>query len=157
MKRKAPFQWTSETKATFEDLKRYLTSPPVMVAPFPREPLVLYLAANPHSASAALVVVHEEHVSAYKRQGDLRGIARRLPPEDVAPEALATSPTDKTPESLEHHADQGTAATSPLVEHPVYNTVLWDACTRYPMQQKLLIALLVTSRKLRHYFQGHPI
>ncbi|XP_073360212.1 uncharacterized protein [Aegilops tauschii subsp. strangulata] len=25
------------------------------------------------------------------------------------------------------------------------------------MQQKLLLALLVTSRKLRHYFQGHPI
>lgn len=25
------------------------------------------------------------------------------------------------------------------------------------MQQKLLLALLVASRKLRHYFQGHPI
>ena len=25
------------------------------------------------------------------------------------------------------------------------------------MQQKLLLALLIASRKLRHYFQGHPI
>ena len=25
------------------------------------------------------------------------------------------------------------------------------------MQQKLLFTLLVASRKLRHYFQGHPI
>ena len=25
------------------------------------------------------------------------------------------------------------------------------------MPQKLLLALLVASRKLRHYFQGHPI
>ena len=46
-----------------------------------------------------------------------------------------------------------------LVEHPVYfvSTVLRDARERYPMQQKLLLALLIASRKLRHYFQGHPI
>ena len=31
-----------------------------MVAPRPREPLVLYLAATPYSASAALVAVREE-------------------------------------------------------------------------------------------------
>lgn len=46
-----------------------------------------------------------------------------------------------------------------LVEHPVYfvSIVLRDARERYPMQQKLLLALLIASRKLRHYFQGHPI
>ena len=45
-----------------------------------------------------------------------------------------------------------------LVEHPAYfaSTVLRDARARYPMPQKLLV-LLVASRKLRHYFQGHPI
>ena len=46
-----------------------------------------------------------------------------------------------------------------LVEHPVYfvSTVLRDARVRYPKPQKLLLALLVASHKLRHYFQGHPI
>src|SRR3989337_255450 len=59
MKKKGPFEWTLEAEAAFEDLKRYLTSPPVMVVPRPLEPLVLYLAATPHSASAALMVVRE--------------------------------------------------------------------------------------------------
>ena len=49
MKKKGPFEWTPEADLAFQDLKRYLTSPPVMVAPRPLEPLVLYLAATPHS------------------------------------------------------------------------------------------------------------
>src|SRR3954469_10327709 len=61
MKKKGPFEWTEEADKAFQDLKRYLTSPPVMVAPRPLEPLVLYLAATPYSASAALVAVREEH------------------------------------------------------------------------------------------------
>ena len=61
MKRKGPFEWTQEADEAFQDLKKYLTSPPVMVAPRPQEPLVLYLAATPYSASAAPVAVREEH------------------------------------------------------------------------------------------------
>ena len=60
MKKKGPFEWTEEADEAFQDLKRYLTSPPVMVAPRPQELLVIYLAATPYSASAALVAVREE-------------------------------------------------------------------------------------------------
>ena len=60
MKKKGPFEWTPEANQAFQDLKRYLTNPPLMVVPRPLEPLVLYLATTPYSASAALVAVREE-------------------------------------------------------------------------------------------------
>jgi hypothetical protein len=45
------------------------------------------------------------------------------------------------------------------VQQPVYyiSEVLSDSKIRYPHVQKLLYALLITSRKLRHYFDGHKI
>ena len=35
--------------------------------------------------------------------------------------------------------------------------VLRDAHEQYPMMQKLLLAILIASSKLRHYFEAHPI
>ena len=45
------------------------------------------------------------------------------------------------------------------VQHPFYfiSSVLRDAWERYPMMQKLLLAILIASRKMRPYFEGNPI
>ena len=44
------------------------------------------------------------------------------------------------------------------VQYPVYfiGSVLRNARERYPMMQKLLLAILIASRKMRPYFEGHP-
>jgi hypothetical protein len=45
------------------------------------------------------------------------------------------------------------------VQRPVYyiSEVLHEAKTRYLKLHKLLYAVLITTRKLRHYFQDHRI
>jgi ribonuclease HI len=46
-----------------------------------------------------------------------------------------------------------------LVQRPVYfiSEVLSETKIRYPQSQKLLYAVILTRRKLQHYFESHPV
>ena len=59
LKKAGPIEWTPEAEAALQDLKKYLSSTPVLVAPRPQEPLLLYLAATNQVVSAALVAQRE--------------------------------------------------------------------------------------------------
>ncbi|KAK1661145.1 hypothetical protein QYE76_049304 [Lolium multiflorum] len=45
------FQWNEEADRAFEDLKRKISTPPILVAPKEKEPLLLYIAATPQVTS----------------------------------------------------------------------------------------------------------
>ena len=52
---KKSFEWTDECQKAFEDLKKYLSSPPLLSPYMPGEELYLYKAVSQAAVSAALV------------------------------------------------------------------------------------------------------
>ena len=59
LKKAGPMVWTPEAEAALQDLKKYLSSTLILVAPKPQEPLLLYLAVTNQVVSAALVAQRE--------------------------------------------------------------------------------------------------
>ena len=49
------FEWTDECQKAFKDLKKYLSSPPLLSPSMPREELYLYIAVSQAVVSTALV------------------------------------------------------------------------------------------------------
>ena len=62
------FSYLEEADMAFEQLKLFLTKPPIMTAPQPDETLLIYIAATSRVVSIASVVEHEEAEHAYKVQ-----------------------------------------------------------------------------------------
>ena len=105
LKNPKDFQWTEECESALQELKSYLTTPPLLSKPLLGEVLLLYIAVSEHAVSAVLV----------REEGNM--------------------------------------------QLPIYyvSKALLDAETRYSHLEKLALALIVAARKLRPYFQAHPI
>jgi hypothetical protein len=84
MMRTGKFEWTLKADKAFAKLKRYLMSPPMMVTPTFREPLLLYITATPRTTSAVLVAEQDAQVIA-KEKIDAPCLGAPLEGEAVVP------------------------------------------------------------------------
>ena len=60
LKKADKFIWTEEAELALAELKRILSSAPVLAAPEPQEPMLLYLAATNRVISIVIVVERKE-------------------------------------------------------------------------------------------------
>jgi hypothetical protein len=143
MKRTGKFEWTPEADKAFAELKRYRMSPPIMVAPTFHEPLLLYIAATPRTASTVLIAERDAKVIA-KEEVDPSGPGAPREEEAAAPPVpqeeppAASSPTEPLSQgNATKPPEEKTPEGISKVQKPVYFviTVLRDARERYTMQQ----------------------
>ena len=89
---KRSLEWTTECQQAFEELKAYLSSPPLLSPSQPGEELFLYLAVSPAAISAALFREEEKvQKPVYYASRALRGVEERYPPMEKLAFALVTA------------------------------------------------------------------
>jgi hypothetical protein len=74
------FEWTEEADTTFAQLKKVLSTPPVLVAPNEKEPLLLYIAATHQVVRTILVVQRSEEGKAHGVQRPVYFLSEVLSP-----------------------------------------------------------------------------
>src|SRR3954464_13625362 len=111
MKKTDKFVWTEQADEAFKDLKRMLSTAPVLAAPIEKEPMMLYVAATSRVISIVMVVERPEKDKAQ------------------------------------------------VVQRPVYyvSEVLSTSKQNSPHYQKICYGVYVAAKKLKPYFQAHPI
>jgi hypothetical protein len=66
LKAEEKFDWSKEANTAFAELKQFLTSPLVLMAPKEGETLLLYIAATNQVVNTAIVIEREEVGHVYK-------------------------------------------------------------------------------------------
>ncbi|GKC66556.1 reverse transcriptase domain-containing protein [Tanacetum coccineum] len=103
--KKSDFRWTPEAEKAFEQLKQHISELPMLVAPRPKEELIMYLSASQGAVGAVLMTERDS------------------------------------------------------IQTPVYfvSRALQGPELNYTPMEKLVLALVFAAKRLRRYFQAHPI
>src|SRR3954470_5710749 len=80
MKKSPSFTWTEEDQVAFDELKKQLSTRPVLAAPQEKEPLLLYIVATSQVVSVAIVVEREEEGKSQKVKRPVYYISEVLSP-----------------------------------------------------------------------------
>ena len=89
---KKSFEWTDECQQAFEELKAYLSAPPLLSPSEPGEELFLYLAVSLAAVSAALIREEEKiQKLVYYTSRALHGAEERYPPMEKLAFVLVTA------------------------------------------------------------------
>ena len=89
---KKSFEWTDECQKAFEDLNKYLSSPPLLSSSMPEEELYLYIAVSPAAVNTALVRDEgDSQRSVYFISRAFRGAEERYPRMEKLAFALVTA------------------------------------------------------------------
>ena len=67
MKQSNGFTWTPHADSAFNDLKRMLSTAPVLASPLPNESMLLYIVATNRVVSVVIVVEREEEGKTVQR------------------------------------------------------------------------------------------
>ncbi|XP_019155249.1 PREDICTED: uncharacterized protein LOC109152130 [Ipomoea nil] len=139
MKKKEGFAWTAECQESFEELKRYLSTLPVLSTPQVGEPLYLYLAASPKAVSSVLVR-EEEQVQhpVYYVSRSLKSAEIRYTPLEKVVYALVVTVRKLAPYFQAHTG----SSTSPVLRSKdrrwltSWSSVQWGKSTGIPTPEK---------------------
>jgi hypothetical protein len=101
-----PFVWTDDAEEAFQELKRYITSPPVMVAPEPGEPLLLYIMATSEAVSMVLVTERPDPYSTHELGGSPADGSGSQDPGPVEEPRAVMAAGSQSPESIAGLHDQ---------------------------------------------------
>ncbi|KAI0498537.1 hypothetical protein KFK09_019425 [Dendrobium nobile] len=78
VKKDTKFIWDEKCQNSFDDIKQYLSNPPVLAAPIPGKPLILYTASLDESLGALLAQVNDKG-----KENALYYLSRRLLPIEI--------------------------------------------------------------------------
>ena len=160
------FEWTEECAIVFQQLKDYLARPSIMSSPKPNEVLFAYIAVASYAVSLVLIRVDNGvQWPVYYVSKSLHEAEVRYLPLEKAILAVLLS-TRKPDEVLFAYIAVAPYVVSLVlirvdngIQRPVYyvSKSLHETEVRYLPMKKAILAVVLGTRKLPHYFQAQIV
>jgi len=162
MKKGAPFIWDEQCQNAFDNIKRYLLNPPVLMAPVKGFPLILYIAAQPFSVGALFAQKNDEgkEVACYYLSRTMVGAERNYSPIEKICLALMFA-LKKLRHYLLYHEVQLIARADPI-KYVLNQPILTGRIGKWalPMMEYDITYIpqkAIKGQALADFFAAHPV